>query len=53
MTRPKRDYRHDTTSAEAVTMIAQFDEVSGQWRVVGHDGTVIKDDFDGDKAACR
>jgi hypothetical protein len=24
-------------------MIARFDEVSGRWRVVGHDGSVIEE----------
>ena len=34
-------------------MTVKFDEVSGHWRVVGHDGTVYEDGFTNDAAAWK
>ena len=45
--------RPDTTTAEGITMIVQFDEVSATWRVVADDGAIIMDGFATDAAAWR
>jgi hypothetical protein len=39
--------------SEDSAMTAQFDEASGRWRVVGHDGSVYEDGFATNAAAWR